>query len=57
MKELIIGILLIIIGLSIGDGGTMTKGAQMLATVGTQFSIKGIVKLMTDDPEELDEQE
>ena len=58
MKELIIGILLIIIGLSIGDEKvTMTKGAQMLVTVGTQLALNGIVKLMTDEPESLDEQE
>ena len=57
MKELIIGVLLIIIGLSIGDGSTMTKGAQMLVTVGTQLALNGIVKLMTDEPESLDEQE
>jgi len=57
MKELIIGVLLIIIGLSMGDPGTMSKGAQMLVTVGTQLALNGIVKLMTDEPESLDEQE
>ena len=57
MKELIIGVLLIIIGLSIGDPGTMSKGAQMLVTVGTQLALNGIIKLMTDEPESLDEQE
>ena len=57
MKELIIGILLIIIGLSTGDTGSLSKGAQMLVTVGTQLALNGIVKLMTDEPESLDEQE
>ena len=57
IKELIIGVLLIIIGLSIGDPGTMSKGAQMLVTVGTQLALNGIIKLMTDEPESLDEQE
>ena len=57
MKELIIGVLLIVIGLSMGDPGTMSKGAQMLVTVGTQLALNGIVKLMTDEPESLDEQE
>ena len=33
----------------------MSKGAQMLVTVGTQLALQGIVKLTTDDPEELDE--
>ena len=56
MKELIIGVLLIIIGLTMGSG-TMSKGAQMLVTVGTQLALNGIVKLMTDEPESLDEQE
>ena len=55
IKELIIGIILIIVGLSIGDPGTMSKGAQMLVTVGTQLALQGIVKLTADDPEELDE--
>ena len=57
MKELIIGILLIIIGLTTGSGESLTKGAQMLVTVGTQLALNGIVKLMTDEPESLDEQE
>ena len=57
MKELIIGILLIIIGLSTGDAGSLSKGAQLLVTVGTQLALNGIVKLMTDEPESLDEQE
>ena len=29
----------------------------MLVTVGTQLALNGIVKLMTDEPESLDEQE
>ena len=57
VKELIIGVLLIIAGFMMNSGETMSKGAQMLVSIGTQLALNGIVKLMTDDPEQLDEQE
>jgi len=57
VKELIIGVLLIIAGFMMNSGETMSKGAQMLVSIGTQLALNGIVKLITDDPEQLDEQE
>lgn len=57
IKELIIGVILMIVGYMMGDGSTMGKGAQMVFSIGTQLALQGIVKLTTDEPEVLDEGE
>ena len=56
--KIIVGITLMIIGFTVDPSGNAAKvGLQMLATIGANLALSGIIGLMTDDPEELNEEE
>ena len=56
--KIIVGITLMIIGFTVDPSGNAAKvGLQMLATIGANLALAGIIGLMTDDPEELNEEE
>jgi predicted phage tail protein/proteasome lid subunit RPN8/RPN11 len=51
LTELIIGVILIIVGFSMGDPDTVSRGAQLLISIGTSLALQGIVTLLTDEPD------
>ena len=57
--QIIVGIALIVGGFMLGSGESVSKGMQLLASVmvnvGLQLALNGIVELLSDDPDELDE--
>ena len=57
LTELIIGVILIIVGFSMGDPETVSRGAQLLISIGTSLALQGIVTLLTDEPDVLNEEE
>lgn len=58
--KFIIGVLLIIGAVMMGDPATLSKGMAFLQsalfTVGIQLALQGIIEMTTDEPDELDEQ-
>ena len=54
--KIILGIILIVVSLAMGDGKTAVKIAQAMFTVGMGLALQGIIELTMDDPDELNEE-
>jgi len=55
--KIIIGLLLIYIGMTTGEGESLDKGMQLLVSVGTQLALTGIVELLQKEPDEPEDNE
>lgn len=54
--KIILGIILIVVSLSMGDTGTAAKIAAAMMSIGVSLALQGIIEMTMDDPDELKEE-
>ena len=54
--KIILGIILIVVSISMGDTGTAAKIAAAMMSIGVSLALQGIIEMTMDDPDELKEE-
>ena len=54
--KIILGIILIVVSLSMGDTGTAARIAAAMMSIGVSLALQGIIEMTMDDPDELKEE-